>query len=75
MLSPPTPLVWFLLLDSATGLPYKGTNADKVSVSSSADMVDDELRGSDAGENGRICVFVFLLDSLSKVGDICRSIN
>ncbi|KAL7502695.1 hypothetical protein ACHAWX_000522 [Stephanocyclus meneghinianus] len=37
---PPPPLVWFLLLDSVTGLPYKGTNANKVSVSSSADVVD-----------------------------------
>ena len=28
----PSPLVWFLLLDSATGLPYKGTSATKVSL-------------------------------------------
>jgi hypothetical protein len=40
MSSPPSPLVWFLLLDSATGLPYKGTTADKVSVSSKADIAD-----------------------------------
>ena len=33
-------LIWFLLLDAATGLPYKGTSADKVSVSSSADVAD-----------------------------------
>jgi hypothetical protein len=33
MSSPPSPLVWFQLLDSATGLPYKGTSADAVSVS------------------------------------------
>jgi len=26
------PLIWFLLLDSATGLPYKGTTADYVSL-------------------------------------------
>ena len=30
--SPPSPLVWFLLLDSITGLPYKGTTADYVSL-------------------------------------------
>ena len=35
-----SPLVWFLLLESATGGPYKGTSADKVSVSSSADVAD-----------------------------------
>jgi hypothetical protein len=40
MSSPPSRLVWFLLLDSATGLPYKGTTADKVAVSSSADVAD-----------------------------------
>ncbi len=40
MSSPPSPLVWFLLLDSATGQPYKGSTADKVSVSSSADVAD-----------------------------------
>jgi hypothetical protein len=40
MSSPPSPLVWFLLLDSATGEPYKETSADKVSVSSSADVAD-----------------------------------
>ena len=33
-------LIWFLLLDSATGEPYKRTTADKVSVSSSADVAD-----------------------------------
>jgi hypothetical protein len=33
MSSPPSPLVWFLLLDSATGQPYKGTSADAVSLS------------------------------------------
>ncbi|KAJ2988812.1 hypothetical protein HDV02_005407 [Globomyces sp. JEL0801] len=30
MSSPPSPMVWFLLLDSAYGLPYKGTSADYV---------------------------------------------
>ena len=35
-----SPLVWFQLLDSVTGEPYKGTTADKVSVSSSADVAD-----------------------------------
>ena len=38
--SPPPPLVWFLLLDSATGEPYKATSAAKVSVSTSADVDD-----------------------------------
>ena len=32
MPSPPSPLVWFLLLDSITGLPYKGTTADYISL-------------------------------------------
>ena len=30
--SPPSPLVWFRLLDSATGQSYKGTTADYVSL-------------------------------------------
>ena len=34
------PLIWFLLVDSANGEPYKGTSAAKVSVSSSADVDD-----------------------------------
>ena len=34
------PRVWFQLLDSASGEPYKQTTADKVSVSSSADVAD-----------------------------------
>ena len=38
--SSPSPLVWFQLLDSATGQPYKGTSADKVAVSSTADVAD-----------------------------------
>ena len=29
-----------MVLDAATGNPYKGTTADKVSVSSSADVAD-----------------------------------
>ncbi|KAJ3202118.1 hypothetical protein HDU67_000791 [Dinochytrium kinnereticum] len=32
MSSPPSPLVWFLLLDSATGLLYKGSSADYFSL-------------------------------------------
>ena len=32
--------VWFQLLDLATGLPYKGTSADKVSVAPPADVAD-----------------------------------
>ena len=39
-LSPPSPLVWFRLLDSTTGQSYKGTTADKVAVSSTADVAD-----------------------------------
>ena len=30
--APTSPFVWFLLLDSATGKPYKGTTADAVSL-------------------------------------------
>jgi len=37
---PPSPLIWFQLFDFATGEPYKGTSADKVSVSSSVDIAD-----------------------------------
>jgi len=33
-------LIWFMLYDSDTGLPYKGTSASKVSVSSFADVDD-----------------------------------
>jgi len=36
MSSPPSPLVWFQLLDSATGEPYKKTTADYVSLPSTA---------------------------------------
>ena len=32
MSSPPSPLVWFLIVDSVTGKPYKGTTADYVSL-------------------------------------------
>ena len=39
-MSTPSPLVWFLLLDAATGEPYKGTTADKVALSSTADVAD-----------------------------------
>lgn len=55
-----SPLVWFLLVDSATGQPYKGTTADKVAVSSTADVADfrdavkakysNKLSSVDAGE-------------------------
>ena len=34
------PLIWYLLLDSTTGQPYKGTTADKVFLSSQADVAD-----------------------------------
>jgi len=40
MSSPPSPLIWFLLVDSITGQPYKGTTADKVSIASTADVAD-----------------------------------
>ena len=40
MSSSPSPLVWFQLFDSATGKPYKKTTADRVAVSSSADVAD-----------------------------------
>jgi hypothetical protein len=33
-------LIWFKLIDSTTEKPFKETRADKVSVSSSADVVD-----------------------------------
>jgi hypothetical protein len=33
-------LIWFQLIDLVTGKPYKKTRADKVEVSSSADVVD-----------------------------------
>jgi hypothetical protein len=36
----PPRLIWFLLLDSSTGEPYQGTSAEKVPVSSSADVAD-----------------------------------
>jgi hypothetical protein len=52
MSSPPSPLVWFLLLDAATGNPYKGTSADKVAVSSSADVAD--FRKAVKAENSTI---------------------
>ena len=32
MSSPPSPLIWFLLLDSTTVQPYKGSTADYVSL-------------------------------------------
>jgi len=40
------PLVWYLLIDSSTGLPYKGTTADSVSVHSEAYVVQfrDEVK-------------------------------
>jgi hypothetical protein len=37
--SPPL-LIWFVLVDSATGEPHRGTSAAKVSVVSSADVDD-----------------------------------
>ena len=41
MLTPPPSLfIWFLLFDSVTGEPYKGTTAEKVCVSTSADVAD-----------------------------------
>jgi hypothetical protein len=37
---PPPPRIWFRLYNSATGEPYKEANADKVAVSSHADVAD-----------------------------------
>jgi hypothetical protein len=54
MSSPPSPLVWFQLFDSATGEPYKKTTADKVSVSSSADVAD--FRKAVQAENASILI-------------------
>jgi hypothetical protein len=45
-------LIWFLLLDSATGEPYKGTSASKVPVSSSADV--DDFRKAVLEDNSAI---------------------
>ncbi len=36
----PSPLVWFMLLESYTGKSYKGTTTDKVAVFSHADVAD-----------------------------------
>ncbi len=36
----PSPLVWFMLLESGTGLSHKGTTTDKVAVLSQADVAD-----------------------------------
>ncbi len=44
MSSPPSPLVWFLLLDSATGLPYKRTTASSIERSSLVAPVIDQFR-------------------------------
>ena len=44
MSSPPSPLVWFLLLDSATGEPYKGTTVSSVLRSSLVIPVVDQFR-------------------------------
>ena len=53
-------LIWFLLIDSDSGLPYKGTSAENVSVACSADISDfrkavkdklsDELSSVDAAD-------------------------
>jgi hypothetical protein len=53
-------LIWFQLFDAATEDPYKGTGADKVAVSSTADVADfrkavkaeysNKLSSVDAGE-------------------------
>ena len=45
-MSSPSPLVWFLLLDSATGQLYKGTSASSVLCSSLAVPVVDQFRDS-----------------------------
>ena len=43
-MSSASPLVWFLLLDSATGLPYKNTSASSVLRSSLVVPVVDQFR-------------------------------
>jgi hypothetical protein len=44
MSSPPSPLIWFLLLDSTTGEPYMGTSVTSVLRSSIVVPVVDQFR-------------------------------
>jgi hypothetical protein len=44
MSSPPSPLIWFLLVDSATGQPYKGTTVSSILRSSLVVPVIDQFR-------------------------------
>ena len=44
MSSPPSPLVWFQLMDSATGEPYEGTTVSSVLRSSLVVPVVDQFR-------------------------------
>ena len=39
-----SPLIWFLLVDSATGEPYKGTSASSILLSSLVVAVVDQFR-------------------------------
>ena len=41
---PPSPLIWFVLVDSATGEPYKGTSASSVIRNSLVVSVIDQFR-------------------------------
>jgi hypothetical protein len=52
--SPPSPLVWFLLLDSATGEPYKGTSASSILRSSLVVPAIDQFRKAVHLENSAI---------------------
>ena len=53
-MSSPSPLVWFLLLDSATGQLYKGTSASSVLCSSLAVPVVDQFRDAAHLKNSAI---------------------
>ncbi|KAJ2991792.1 hypothetical protein HDV02_003481 [Globomyces sp. JEL0801] len=59
MSSPPSHMVLFLLVDSDTGLPYKGTSADKVAVSSPADVIA-QFRKAVKAESGKTSAVRFI---------------
>ena len=44
-------LIWYRLVDPSTGLPFMRTGADKIYVSSDADVVIDQLRRAVIAEN------------------------
>jgi hypothetical protein len=51
---PPSPLVWFQLYDSSTGLPYMGTSASSILRSSLVVPVIDQFRKAVHLENSSI---------------------